>query len=402
MLFKNLHEKNIVLGISGGIAAYKTPEIVRLLRFHGAFVRVIMTKSAKEFITPLTMQTASGNRVHEELFNQHLEAKIDHISLARWAHAVLIAPATANIMAKIAHGIADDLLTTVCLATKSRLVVAPAMNCEMWLNPVTQENVLVLQKRGVAILGPAEGEQACGEIGPGRMLEPAEIVRQMGTLFLDPILKGKKIIITAGPTQESFDPVRYVTNHSSGKMGYAIAEAAVALGANVHLISGPTSLPVPSGVGCIRVTTAQEMLDAVMAGIKACDVFIAAAAVSDYRPEFPAPQKIKKTQNIMTLSLIKTPDILSHVTALSSPPFTVGFAAETENLVENALAKLKNKKINLIAANFVGEGGAFGSDENALTVLNQTGSELKLPLQSKGNLAYELLVLIAKQLTLLT
>lgn len=397
-MLKNLATKNVVLGIAGGIAAYKSPEIVRLLRSHGAHTQVVMTRAAKEFITSFTLQAVSGRTVYDAMFNQKLETEIDHISIARWAHAFLIAPATANIIAKLAHGIADDLLTTAAIATKAPIAIAPAMNREMWLNAVTQRNIAILRERKIHIFGPTDGLQACGENGPGRMLEPVEIVRLTGALFVNPILRGKKIIVTAGPTQEPIDPVRYITNHSSGKMGYAIANAAVNLEAKVHLISGPTSLPVPSGVNFVSVTTAQEMFDAVTSEIKECDIFIATAAVADYRPEQVAAQKLKKTRDNMTLHLVRNHDILYHVAALPAPPFTVGFAAETENVVENALVKLKNKKLHMIAANAVGRGKAFGSDENALTLLTREGQETKLPLQDKNSLAYELLTFIVDRL----
>jgi len=398
MLTKKLIEKNIVLGITGGIAAYKTPEIARLLRSYGTHVQIIMTKAAKEFITPLTLQTVSGRAVYDEMFNQKLEAEIGHISVARWAHAVVIAPATANVIAKLAHGIADDLLTTMALATKAPIAIAPAMNREMWLNLATQKNIETLRTRKIHIFGPAEGLQACGEIGPGRMLAPVEIVRLMETLFVEPILKGKKVVITAGPTQESIDPVRYITNHSSGKMGYAIASAAVNFGATVHLISGPTSLPIPSGINFTSVTTAEEMFNAVMSEIKGCDIFIASAAVADYKPEQTATQKLKKNQENMVLHLIRSRDILSHVAALPTPPFTVGFAAETENIVENALAKLKNKKLDMIAANLVGKGKAFGADKNEFILFTRNGMEQKLALQNKTSLAHELLAFVANTL----
>lgn len=400
MFAKKLIEKKIVLGITGGIAAYKTPEIVRLLRSRGAHTQIIMTRAAKEFITPLTLQTVSGRTVYDEMFNQRQEAEIGHISVARWGHAILVAPATANVIAKLAHGIADDLLTTTLVATRSPIAIAPAMNREMWLNPITQRNISILRERNIRIFGPADGLQACGEIGPGRMLDPIDIVRLVGTLFIDPILKDKKIIITAGPTQEPIDPVRYLTNHSSGKMGYAIASAANDFGAKVHLISGPTSLPTPTGIHFVRTTTAQEMFDAVMAEITGCDIFIAAAAVADYRPERVAMQKIKKSQENMCLHLIRNRDVLSHVASLPTPPFTVGFAAETENIVDNALLKLKNKKLHMIAANLVGNGKAFGCDENALTLFTREGGKLSLKLQDKSSLAYELLKFVADNLLL--
>lgn len=398
MLSQILKEKNIVLGISGGIAAYKTPELVRLLRAQGAHVRVVMTKAALEFTTPLTLQTLSGHTVHYEMFNPKLELDISHISLARWAHVVLIAPATANIIAKLAHGIADDLLTTVCLATRTPIAIVPAMNQGMWLNPITQKNIDILRERKLHLFGPAEGWQACGETGPGRMLEPAEIVAQLRTLFIPPLFQDKNITITAGPTQEPIDPVRYLTNHSSGKMGYAIAEAAATLGAHVQLISGPTALPVPPGIALTRITTAQEMRDAVISTIKKCDIFIAAAAVADYKPKRTVNQKIKKTKKTMTLSLVQNPDILSHVATLPSPPYTVGFAAETEHAEKQALTKLKNKKINMIAANTVGNGQVFGKDENSLIVLTSSGHRSKLAWQSKKSLAYELLTLVAQEI----
>lgn len=395
MQTKILKEKNIVVGITGGIAAYKIPEVIRILRSYGANVQVIMTKNAQEFITPLTLQTVSGRKVYDQMFEQKLAAEIDHISVARWADAILIAPATVNIIAKVAHGIADDLLTTVCLASKAKIAIAPAMNREMWLNPITQKNVLALQERQMHIFGPDEGVQACGEIGPGRMLEPNVIVQDVSRLFVAPILKHKKIIITAGPTREPIDPVRYISNYSSGKMGYAIAAAAVAMGAEVELISGPIALTIPQKVNITKVNTAQEMLDAVIAKINDCDIFIATAAVADYRSKTTASQKHKKTSEPIMLSLISNPDILSYVAALPNPPLTIGFAAETENLEANALTKLQNKNIDIIAANIVGNGVGFEQDDNELLLLARNGKSLKLKLQSKDLLAYELLDFVA-------
>lgn len=397
-IHNNLCSKKIVIGITGSIAAYKSAYLIRLLKKAGAEVQVVMTKSAKEFMQPLTFQSFSGRTVYDEMFNQHLEINIRHISIARWADIILIAPCSANIIGKIANGVADDLLSTICLASKVTLAIVPAMNDEMWLNPATQKNILTLRERGTEIWGPAIGEEASGENGPGRMLEPVDIIEKLQRFFLPKILANKKVLITAGPTLEPIDPVRFISNHSSGKMGYAIAEAAVKMGAKVLLISGPTNLPVPNNVKAVNVTTAQEMYNAVIANIKNTNIFIAAAAVSDYKPKAATNQKIKKDKLNLTLRLIKNPDILSTVAKLKTPPFSVGFCAETENLLKNAKAKLKNKNIDMIAANIVGKEKGFNTDNNKLLVIRKNNQTTTLTLKSKGLLAIELLELIHKTL----
>jgi phosphopantothenoylcysteine decarboxylase/phosphopantothenate--cysteine ligase len=369
---------NIVLGISGGIAAYKTPELVRRLRERGADVQIVMTASAEEFVTRTSLQAVSGRPIRSNLWDKEAEASMSHIELARWADVVLIAPATAEIMARLAGGGAPDLLTTLCLATEAPIAIAPAMNRVMWANAGVQANRKTLEERGVRILGPDSGSQACGETGAGRMLEPDAIADAVcgkdisGTAA--GILAGKTVLVTAGPTREPIDPVRYITNRSSGKMGYAIAAAAHALGARVILVSGPVSLPEPRGAEVVRVETAAEMYAATHERIADADIFIAAAAVSDYRPARMSAQKIKKTKDTMTLELVRSPDILASVTALDVVPFTVGFAAETENVREYALGKLANKKLDMIVANRVGADRGFDRDDNTAEILWDGGT----------------------------
>jgi phosphopantothenoylcysteine decarboxylase / phosphopantothenate---cysteine ligase len=398
-----LTNKRILLGVTGGIAAYKSADTVRRLREAGAEVRVIMTAGATEFITALTLQAVSGHPVHQQLLDtgpglKHAgasaEAGMGHIELARWADAVLVAPASANFMARLAQGRADDLLSAVCLATESPVAVAPAMNQQMWSNSATQANLATLKKNGIRIFGPAEGSQACGEVGPGRMLEPAELVTLMAELFTAGELDGLRVVITAGPTWEAIDPVRGLTNRSSGKMGYAVARAAMEAGANVTLISGPTALPDPERVHTVRVESAQQMHDAVHAHIVDADIFIGVAAVADYRPARAVDGKIKKTETEMTLELVRTPDILASVAALKPAPFTVGFAAETENLERHARQKLETKKLDLVAANRVGADLGFGTDENSLLLVEQ-GAVTELPMQPKAKLARALIRHIA-------
>lgn len=388
--------KNILVGITGGIAAYKSADLIRRLRDAGAQVRVVMTAAAKQFITPLTLQAVSGQPVHDDLFDLHAEAAMGHIELARWADLILIAPASANIIAKLANGFADDLLSTLCLASTAPLAIAPAMNQMMWQHTATQENIEALKQRGTLILGPGEGSQACGEIGPGRMLEPTELVTQIQQLFPVSSLAGKHVVITAGPTQEALDPVRYLSNHSSGKMGYALAEAALAAGARVTLISGPVQLTPPTKTKFLSVISAKEMHEAVMAQVSNCDIFIAAAAVADYRYEQPATQKMAKQAAEITLKFIRNPDIVASVAALPRKPFTVGFAAQTEDLLQRAKAKLVDKKLDMIAANWVGcAGTGFNSDTNALTVCWPEG-EVSLAPASKKIIAHQLINLISE------
>lgn len=398
----DLTNKKILLGITGGIAAYKAAELARLLIKRGAEVRVVMTRAAQEFVQPLTFATLSHQQVYTDMFEQNLKVDLAHISLARWADAILIAPATANCIAKLAHGIADDLLSTTCLATTAPICLAPAMNGVMWQNAATQHNIATLVSRQVKVFGPEVGVQACGEVSAGRMLEPPEILTALENVFLPPLFKGKHIIITAGPTYEPIDAMRFIGNRSSGKMGYAIAKAARDFGASVTLISGATSLSAPSGVEHIAVTTAEQMLDVVMQRLQAlpsCDIFISTAAVSDYRPRQPARGKIKRdvVGKAWQLNLTQTSDILRTVAALPRHPLTIGFAAETENLLANARAKLQSKGLDAIAANLIGEGdnSGFGVDTNELTLLTKDGKEISLPKQDKQALAYDLLREIA-------
>lgn len=396
----SLTNKRILLGVTGGIAAYKSADLVRRLQDAGASVQVVMTAAAQEFITPLTMQALSGNPVHTTLLDPEAEAGMGHIQLARWADLVLIAPASADFIARLVQGQGNDLLTTLCLATPAPIAIAPAMNQGMWRNASTQANVAVLIERNIKIFGPAAGEQACGDIGLGRMLEPLQLVDAAASLFVTGTLAGKKVVITAGPTREAIDPVRYISNHSSGKMGYALAQAAVEAGAQTVLISGPTQLEPPERVEFLSVTTAEEMLAASMQQTKGCDLFIAAAAVADYRPVKVAAQKIKKTgdENI-TLEFVKNPDIVASIAALESKPFTVGFAAESENLIVHAEQKLARKNLDLIIANNIAVTGiGFNSDDNAVTVIGKNYQHEFSP-RSKQQLARELIALIAQKLT---
>lgn len=391
-----LNKKHIVLGVTGGIAAYKCADLVRRLREQGAEVQVVMTQSACEFITPLTMQALSGNPVHTSLLDHAAESAMGHIALARWSDVILIAPASANFIARLAHGQADDLLSTLCLAAAVPILVAPAMNQQMWTNPATRDNCNILQQRAYRLCGPATGNQACGETGPGRMLEPAELVQILNDTFQTNTLTEKKLVVTAGPTREEIDPVRYISNRSSGRMGFAVAQAAVEAGAEVILISGPTTITPPDRAGFFQVTTAQQMLGAVMDFMTGTDIFIAAAAVADYRCKRVAAQKMKKSSADLVLSLQKNPDILSEVSNLPDPPFTVGFAAETEALLENARSKLVIKKLDMIAANRVGQGLGFECEENELQVLWKDGS-INLQRAPKDKLARQLIGLIAER-----
>lgn len=393
---KPLAGKHIVLGVTGGIAAYKSAELVRRLRDWGAGVQVIMTHGAREFITPLTFQALSGNTVHKNTFDGEGQA-MDHIGLARQADLILIAPATADRMARMAHGMADDLLGTVCLATTAPIAIVPAMNQQMWLAPATQANLARLREYGQIVLGPAEGDQACGETGPGRMLEPQDIATRVRGLFVEPILKGLSLLITAGPTREVADPVRFLTNASSGRMGHEIARAGVEAGASVTLVTGPVALENPAGVQRVQVTGAREMQGAVMDHLPGKDIFIAAAAVSDYRPATYTEEKQKKGAARMELSLERNPDVLAGVTAMPEHPFAVGFAAETHDVERNALDKLRRKSLDMIAANHVGgtEIG-FQSGENALTVYWE-GGKMEIPRASKWAVSHRLLSLVAER-----
>ncbi|EPS3401174.1 bifunctional phosphopantothenoylcysteine decarboxylase/phosphopantothenate--cysteine ligase CoaBC [Vibrio vulnificus] len=391
---QTLAGKKILLGISGGIAAYKCADLTRRLKERGAEVQVVMTKAAKEFITPLTMQAVSGRPVSDSLLDPAAEASMGHIELAKWADLILLAPATADLIARMAAGMGNDLLTTLVLATDAPVAVSPAMNQQMYRNVATQENIATLSRRGMEIWGPAAGEQACGDVGPGRMLEPMQLVALCEQFFQPKPLQDKSILITAGPTREAIDPVRYITNHSSGKMGYALAQAAMQLGANVTLISGPVSLPTPVNVNRINVDSAQAMYDAVMAQASDHDIFISCAAVADYRPATIAEQKLKKTDDSdeMTITMVKNPDIVASVSAMTeNRPFTVGFAAETNDVEVYARRKLEKKKLDLLCANDVSvEGQGFNSSDNAITLYWSQG-EKALPLNSKAALSMEIL-----------
>jgi phosphopantothenoylcysteine decarboxylase/phosphopantothenate--cysteine ligase len=393
----------VLLGVTGGIAAYKSADLTRRLRERGADVQVVMTAAARQFVTPMTFQAVSGHPVRSDLWDPAAEAAMGHIELARWPDRIVIAPASADFIARLAHGLADDLLTTLCLATDVPVSVVPAMNRLMWANAATQANVATLRSRGVTVLGPATGDQACGETGPGRMLEPHDIVEALyasatGAVASSGALSGRKVVVTAGPTRERLDPVRFVTNRSSGKMGFAVAEAARDAGAAVVIVSGPVSVATPPGVRRIDVESADQMLDAVRTEIADTDVFIGSAAVSDYRAREIAPHKIKKTSDNqeLTLQLTRTPDILATVSKGTPRPFVVGFAAETQDVERNALSKLQNKKLDMIAANQVGEGLAFDCDDNALTVY-WNGGKRELARAPKCELAAALIDVIAER-----
>jgi phosphopantothenoylcysteine decarboxylase/phosphopantothenate--cysteine ligase len=393
-LMNSLSGKHILLGVTGGIAAYKSAELVRRLREQGALVRVAMTAAATRFITPLTLQALSGHAVHTDLLDPGTEAAMGHIELARWADALLVAPASADFIARLAQGRANDLLAAVCLACDAPRVVAPAMNRAMWENAATRDNIALLQRRGICVFGPAHGSQACGETGPGRLLEPGELAERLAGLFRTGSLAGVRVMVTAGPTREAIDPVRYISNRSSGKMGYAVATAAVEAGATVTLVSGPVALPCPARVERVDVETADEMQRAVMEHIAGIDIFIAAAAVADYRPRETATGKIKKTSPDMTLLLERNPDILAAVAAIPGGPFTVGFAAETGDVEARAAEKLRSKGLDMIAANEVGAGMGFETEDNALHVLWNGGSA-RLERTLKERLARRLLAVVA-------
>jgi len=394
-----MHKQNIILGVTGGIAAYKAPELVRRLRERGSTVQVVMTGSAGQFVTETALQAVSGQPVRQSLWDKEAEAAMGHIELARWADLVLVAPTTAEFMARLAAGAAPDLLTTLCLATRAPIVLAPAMNHIMWANPAVQANRALLEERGVRLLGPEDGDQACGETGAGRMMQPDDIAAAIQSVTPVSItasapLQGKTVMVTAGPTREAIDPVRYITNRSSGKMGYAMARAARDAGANVILISGPVSLVEPSGLKPVNVESAEQMFAATHEHIQGVDIFIATAAVSDYRPKTEAQNKIKKTKSAMQLDLVKSPDTLASVAKLADGPFTVGFAAETEQLREYALGKLENKNLDMIVANKVGAECGFDSENNTVDVYWR-GGEQSFPTTAKSELAEHLIRLIA-------
>jgi phosphopantothenoylcysteine decarboxylase/phosphopantothenate--cysteine ligase len=395
----NLTNKKIVLGITGGIAAYKCAELVRRLKDSGCEVKVVMTESAKHFITPLTMQAVSGETVSDSLLDPSAEASMGHIEFAKWADLILVAPATCNIIAKMAAGIADDLLTTLLLATPAKVAVAPAMNQQMYAHAATQANLATLKARNVLIWGPGKGEQACGDIGAGRMLEPHELVALCIAEEQPQLLAGKTITITAGPTREPLDPVRFISNHSSGKMGYALAEAALQLGAKVNLISGPVTIKAPTGVNLINIESAEELLTESLTYAPQSDAFIGCAAVADYRAANIATQKMKKQGDELTLTLTKNPDVIAAIANLKqNRPYTVGFAAETQNVESYAKSKLKNKNLDMICANDVSKSGlGFNSDHNALT-LYWHNEQLELPTTSKIEIARKVIEQLAKHL----
>ena len=388
-----LRGRRLLLGITGGIAAYKAAELARLLVKDGAEVQVVMTRAAGAFVGAMTLQAITGRPVREALFDAQHEAAMGHIELARWAELVVIAPATADFLAQMAAGMARDLLSTLCLATTAPLVVAPAMNQAMWRHAATQANVALLRSRGVTFLGPDEGAQACGDVGPGRMIEPEDIRLALGANLAGGRLAGRQVLLTAGPTREALDPVRFLGNRSSGRMGFALAAALVAEGASVTLVAGPVSLPTPAGVERIDVESALQMREAVFTSLPGTAIFIACAAVADFRPAAAAGKKIKKTSETLTLELIRNPDILSEVAALSARPFCVGFAAETDDVEAYAQAKLRAKRLDMIAANRVGASQGFEVDDNALLVIWEGGQQ-SLPQQPKSRLAAQLVNLI--------
>ncbi len=391
----DLNGLHVVLGVTGGIAAYKSPDLVRRLRERGAEVQVVMSAGAARFVTPLTFQAVSGRPVRDELWDPAGEAAMGHIELARWADLVLVAPATADVLARMAAGRADDLLTTLLLATEARVAVAPAMNRVMWSHPATQANVALLRSRGVEVFGPGSGQQACGETGDGRMLEPAELAAAVAAQIAPAgPLSGRRVLVTAGPTRERIDPVRFVSNRSSGKMGFAVAEAAQAAGAEVVMVCGPVSLPTPRGVRRVDVESAADMLAAVEHELPGTDLYISTAAIADYRPARPAERKIKKTESSLDLALERTVDVLATVAARADRPFVVGFAAETNDVEHHARLKLERKKLDMIAANEVGDDKVFEKDDNALVVLWDGGRQ-EIASASKAAVARELVALVA-------
>ena len=391
-----MHGKHILLGVTGGIAAYKSADLVRRLRERGAEVQVVMTDGAREFVTPMTFQALSGRAVRTDLWDPAAEASMGHIELARWADLVLIAPATADFLARLAGGRADDLLATTCLATAAPIALAPAMNQQMWAHAATQANLATLRSRGVHILGPAAGDQACGEVGSGRMLEPHELREAIVASCGDRVLHGKKVVVSAGPTYEDIDPVRFIGNRSSGRMGFAVAEAAAQAGAQVTLVAGPVTLATPHGVAeRIDVRSAAQMHAAVTKAAAGADIYIGAAAVGDYRPNAVSEHKLKKQSGSdLTLQLAENPDILASLSAQRMHPFLVGFAAETQNVENYARDKLQRKGLDMIAANQVGDGLGFETADNAITLYWPDGSA-ELPRADKTSLAHQLIERIA-------
>ncbi|MFL0797766.1 MAG: bifunctional phosphopantothenoylcysteine decarboxylase/phosphopantothenate--cysteine ligase CoaBC [Cellvibrionaceae bacterium] len=397
----SLHNKRILLGVTGGIAAYKSADLVRRLQDAGATVQVAMTRAATEFVTPLTFQALSGFPVHLDLLNEEAERSMGHIQLARWADLILVAPATADFIARLAHGEANDLLSAVCLATTAPIAIAPAMNQAMWANPATQANLQTLRDRKHPIFGPASGSQACGDIGQGRMLEPLELVDLSAAQFQSQLLAGKRVVITAGPTREAIDPVRYISNHSSGKMGFALAQACVEAGAQVTLIAGPVNLPTPEQTTRVDVVSAEDMLTACESAVESeVDIFIGSAAVADYRPLVAADQKLKKQHSgdAMSISLTQNPDIIATIANHEAPPFMVGFAAETQNVAAYARDKFQRKKLDMVIANDVSNPDiGFNSENNAVTLVCAEG-DTTLGLRSKSQLAQDIVTAIASRL----
>ncbi len=391
-----LQGRKVLLGVTGSIAAYKSPDIVRRLKEQGAEVRVVLTASAEKLVSPTVFQAVSGEPVRCDIWDEKAEAAMGHIELAKWADIILIAPATANVIAQLAGGTADNLLTTLVLASDAQLVLAPSMNQAMWADSATQANCDLLRKRQALFIGPAAGEQACGDVGPGRMSEPADIVNRLKRGGADGALEGLKVVITAGPTREPIDPVRFVSNRSSGKMGFAMAKAAAEAGARVTLVAGPVNLATPSGVERIDAETTQQIFDSTMAKIGNADIYIGAAAISDYRPQQAAPQKIKKSADTFELVMVKSPDLLASIAALNDAPFTVGFAAETEKLEEHATIKLERKKLDMIIGNLVGTNLCFDADDNEVLVL-WPGGRQPFPKLSKPELARQLVDSIASR-----
>ena len=392
----NLTNRHLLLGVTGGIAAYKAAELARLLVKAGAEVQVVMTQAATRFVAPLTFEALTGNSVRTDLFDSAHEAAMGHIELARWADLVVVAPATADFMARLAAGRADDLLTTLCVATTAPVAVAPAMNQQMWANAATQESVKTLESFHMLIWGPAAGEQACGDVGPGRLFEAAQLFQLVCEHFATGLFAGVRALVTAGPTHEALDPVRFIGNRSSGRMGFAMAQALVEEGAEVTLVAGPVSMTTPRGVTRIDVESAMQMHSEVMQRVTTCDLFVATAAVADYRPRQSAAEKIKKSGEKLTIDLIRNPDILANVAALEKSPYTVGFAAETERLEEYAQRKRIDKRIDMIAANLVGAAeGGFESTQNALTIFWEGGRQ-QLPLTDKLRLARQFITLMSE------
>ena len=391
--------RRILVGVTGGIAAYKAADLVRRLREWQAEVQVVMTEAATTFVAPLTFQAVSGRAVRLALLDPAAEAGMGHIELARWADLILIAPASADFLARLAHGMANDLLSTLCLAADVPIAVAPAMNRLMWANPATRHNARLLAERGISLWGPGEGDQACGEVGAGRMLEPLDL-RERAASFLaggNGTLAGLRVLITAGPTREPIDPVRYISNRSTGRMGFAVADAARRAGATVTVVSGPVNLPTLSGVARVDVESAGQMLDAVLSRVTDADIFIATAAVADYRAATPVDHKVKKTHETLALDLVRNPDILATVADLPEPPFTVGFAAETHDVLRYAEDKRRRKKLDMIAANQVGQAGSgFEAEDNALHVLWEGGGR-EFGLRGKAELGELLVEVIAER-----